>query len=284
MDNIATLLAAGADVLQRAGIDEPRRESSSLLEFALGRDRTFIIAHPEFDPGDEVQCRFLGFVDRRSAGEPFHYIKGSKEFYGLDFEVSPAVLIPRPETEMLVERSLHFLENHDRPRFCEVGVGSGCISIAVLANEPRATAVGLEISEAAMEVAAKNASRYSVSARFELRRSDVFGGLRASEKFDLIVSNPPYIPAADVAFLQPEVRDHEPHAALTDGSDGLSVIRRIVSVAPGHLIPGGLLAFEIGIGQLTAVEGMFASAVWSDIAVQTDLQGIPRTVAATLKS
>lgn len=256
MSRISDLLSEAAEALQRAGIDEPRREAASLLQLAIGRDRTFIIAHPEFEPDQEPRGRFRQFVRRRAGGEPFHYIKGSKEFYGLEFEVSPAVLIPRPETELLVELSLRFLEDLDRPRFCEVGVGSGCISMAVLVNAPSASAVGLDISEESMTVAARNAVKHGVSSRLELRLSDVFAALAPDERFGLIVSNPPYIPAGDIPSLQPEVREHEPHTALTDGGDGLSIIRRIVGGAPRHLEPDGLLTFEIGIGQWPAVEAM----------------------------
>ena len=143
MSDIASLLSAGEKSLRLVGIPEPRREASSLLELALGRARAFIVAHPEHEPDEEQRARYFEFVKRRSGREPFHYIKGSKEFYGLEFELSPNVLIPRPETEMLVERSISFLAGRQRPMFCEVGVGSGCISVAVLVNVPAATAVGL---------------------------------------------------------------------------------------------------------------------------------------------
>jgi release factor glutamine methyltransferase len=252
------------------------------LEFALGRARSFIIAHPEYQPDAASASRYREYVARRAGGEPFHYIKGAKEFYGLDFIVSPAVLIPRPETEMLVDRAMGLLSALTRPRFCEVGVGSGCISIAILAHVPEARAVGLEVSAQAIDIARANADANGVSARFDLRRSDIFASLRDDERFDLIVSNPPYIPAADLAGLQREVRDHEPRIALTDGADGLSIIRRLVDDAPRFLDPGGSLMFEFGMGQAEEVQAMFSPKLWRPAAVENDVQGIPRMVVADL--
>jgi len=283
MSDIASLLSAGAESLWLAGIPEPRREASSLLELALGRGRAFIVAHPEHEPGEAQQARYLEFIERRSTREPFHYIKGSKEFYGVEIEVSPAVLIPRPETEMLVERAISFLAAREKPIFCEAGVGSGCISVAVLLNVPAATAVGLEISKAAVDVARRNAERHGVLSRFSLRQSDLFAALSEGENFDLIVSNPPYVPQDEIESLQPEVRDHEPVTALTDGGDGLSIIRSIVDAAPRFLKSGGELLMEIGAGQDTTVEKMFDPPVWAEVRIDVDFQGIPRTVSAVLE-
>jgi release factor glutamine methyltransferase len=283
MANVASLLDLGTETLRQAEIPEPRREASSLLELAIARDRTFIIAHPDHLPDSEQTSRYHEFINRRAAREPFHYIKGVKEFYGLDLAVSPAVLIPRPETEMLVERAVGLLAVMEKPVFCEVGVGSGCISVAILVNVPRAAGVGLEISEKAIEIAAGNAVAHSVASRFDLRRSDLFNGLAADEKFDLIVSNPPYVPAAAVSGLQPEVRDHEPREALTDGGDGLSIIRRLVAGSPRFLRPGGKLMFEFGMGQAEQVREMFPSDIWSKVLIESDFQGIPRTAAGILR-
>ncbi|MGD9562121.1 MAG: peptide chain release factor N(5)-glutamine methyltransferase [Pyrinomonadaceae bacterium] len=283
METVAQLLSAGADELDAADIPDARREASSLLELALGCDRTFVIAHPEFVPGSEARSLYAGYVSRRAAREPFAYIKGSKEFYGIDFAVSPAVLIPRPETEMLVERSVGLLSGTEAPAFCEIGTGSGCISIVILLNVREARSTALEISPEAIEVAESNARTHRVEARFEARQSDVFGSLGKDERFDLIVSNPPYVPAADIPGLQQEVRDHEPRAALTDGRDGLSVIRRIVGDSPQFLHPGGFLMFEFGMGQAEAVQSMFELSIWQSSAVEGDLQGIPRIVTAQLR-
>lgn len=283
MSDIASLLSAGEESLRLAGIPEARREASSLLELVLGRERAFIVAHPEHEPDEVQRARYREFVKRRSAREPFHYIKGSKEFFGLEIEVSPAVLIPRPETEMLVERAISFLAGREKPMFCEVGVGSGCISVAVLVNVPAAAAVGLEISQAAIDIARRNADRHGVHQCLDLRLSDLLAAVSDGERFDLIVSNPPYVPRDEITGLQPEVRDHEPVTALTDGGDGLSIIRSIVDGAPRFLEPGGALLMEIGAGQGAAVEKMFDPAAWAEVRIDDDFQGIPRAVSAVLE-
>lgn len=280
MRSIAPLIEDAAAALAAAGVAEARREAASLMQIAIDRPRSFIIAHPEYVPDGAESNRFSELVKRRCGHEPFHHLTGKKEFFGLDFIVSPDVLIPRPETEMLVEQAIEVLKNLPQPRFCEVGVGSGCISVSILHNLGRATATGLEISPEAIAVATENSSLHRVNDRFDIFPSDVFAALGRAEKFDLVVSNPPYIPAADVLGLQPEVRDHEPLNALTDGADGLSIIRRLVDESPDHLKPGGTLMFEFGFGQSDAVRAMFPPKIWRDVSISDDLQGIPRTIAA----
>jgi len=280
MVDLASLIESGAEELAKAGIREPRREASALLEAAIGRDRTFLVAHPEYRPLELERSRFQGFVERRTRREPFHYITGTKEFFGLDFRVSPAVLIPRPETEMLVEQGIGFLRDFERPRFCEVGVGSGCISVALLVNLPNAIGVGLEISPEAIEVAVENAARQEVDDRFDLRRSDLFDSLKAGEKFDLIVSNPPYIPIGDLDGLEPDVRDFEPHIALTDKADGLSIVEKIADFSPSFLVGGGRVLIEFGYGQAEKVSKIFERG-WKNADIKDDFQGIPRTISAS---
>ncbi len=284
MESIASLIEAGTAILQNAGIPEPRREAASFLEIAIGRDRAFVIAHPDHLTTPDQTKRFRECVDRRALREPFHYITGSKEFYGLEFAVSPAVLIPRPETEMLVERGIALLGGVARPRFCEVGVGSGCISIALLVNLPRTRAVGLDISRDAIKIAAENGLKHCVGERLDLRESDVFHHLADNERFDLIVSNPPYVPAIDLAGLQDEVRKHEPRSALTDGRDGLSIIRRLVIDSPRFLKPNGSLILEFGFSQAGQVSALFKREIWRSVQFRADLQGIPRVVEAVLGS
>lgn len=283
MANIASLLEDGAEILRNAGIPENRREASSILEFAVGRGRSFLIAHPEHVPDAGQASAYFAYIARRADREPFHYITGTKEFYGLELLVTPAVLIPRPETEMLVHRAVDLLTGVEDPSFCEIGVGSGCISIAILVNVPKANSVGLEISVEAIDIARSNADKHEVLDRSDLRRSDVFDALAEDEKFDLIISNPPYVPTADLEGLQPEVRDHEPRSALTDGEDGLSVIRRIVVGSPRYLKPGGSLMLEFGMGQGERVRAMFPADIWNFVDIESDLQGIPRTVRARLE-
>ena len=188
---------------------------------------------------------------------------------------SPAVLIPRPETELLVETAIEILPPN--AKFCEVGVGSGCICVAILHGVETATAIGLEISEAALKIAEKNAETNKVSARLELKISDVFENLRGAT-FDLIVSNPPYISMEEMKTLQTEVRDFEPHTALTDGGDGLSVIERIVKNAPEFLNEKGFLLLEIGCEQSAKVGKMFDESIWQNVEALKDLQGIERVI------
>jgi release factor glutamine methyltransferase len=270
-----------AEILGSADVAEPRREAESLLAFAIGRDRTFLIAHPEHEPTLPEELRFREFINRRAAREPLQYIIGRQEFYGLEFEVTPAVLIPRPETEVLVEHALRLIKADTIDLFCEIGVGSGCIAVALLANTPGLRAIGVDISDEALEIAGRNAARHNVIARLDLRRSDVFSSLEG-ERFGMIVSNPPYVPIRDVATLQREVGEYEPLMALTDNNDGLTVIRRIAAEAPLHLRPGGHLLLEIGFGQHLAVGALFDGPMWRGAAMLDDLQGIPRIVAATL--
>ena len=279
MSNIAESLELASIILSAAEIVDSRREASSLLCLALGKDRSFLIAHPEYVLKADEAAFFHSIVKRRSDREPFHHITGVKEFYGLDFQVSPDVLIPRPETEMLVARSIEILTAKEGSSFCEVGVGSGCIAIAVLHHLPHASAVGLDISETAIAIARRNAEHHRVLDRLRLLRSDIFNGL-GHEPFDLIVSNPPYIPFEDIAGLQREVRDFEPHLALTDGGNGLSVIEKISQQSPAYLKPHGYLLFEIGIDQVEDVNAMFDPKIWTNVEIVPDFQGIPRMVCA----
>ena len=279
--NIADCLTRAAKELDDAGVPEARREASSLLEFATGQSRTFIIAHPEYDLSPAEIRTFDQAVKRRTGREPLQYITGRKNFFGLDFEVTPAVLIPRPETEMLVEASIEKLKEHDAPRFYEVGIGSGCISVSILHELRKAQASSCDISADAIDVARRNAELHGVSDRLDIKQADLFEAV-GDQKFHLIVSNPPYVPHEDLSGLQPEVRDFEPLAALTDGRDGLSIIRRVIAGAPERLEPGGSLLIEIGFGQGDSVRSMFDPKLWRSVEIVPDVNAIPRMAAATL--
>lgn len=281
MATIAENLNAAFTLLSSYEIDEPRRQASSLLELAIGKDKTFLIAHSDYDLSAEEQAKFDLFVERRSNGEPFQYISGKQEFYGREFLVTPAVLIPRPETEMIVEEAVDLFRSIEQPSFMEIGVGSGCISVSILAECPTANAIATDISNEAIAVADKNAHRLGVSDRLRLFYGDVFGDI-SSSPFDLIVSNPPYIPKSDISTLQREVKGHEPHLALTDNDDGYSIIRQIIKQSPHYLTAGGVLLMEIGIGQAVEVEKMFDRAIWQTVEIIPDLQMIPRMVFARL--
>ncbi|MGI8467102.1 MAG: peptide chain release factor N(5)-glutamine methyltransferase [Pyrinomonadaceae bacterium] len=281
---ISEILKSATEILRENKVTEPRREAVSLLAFALQKDKIFLVAHDNYKLSAEEETRFQNFLQRRANREPLQYIRGTQEFYGLDFTVTPDVLIPRPETELIVENAVKILRPIENPRVCEVGVGSGCISVSILHEIKNARAIGLDISEKALEIAKKNAGRNNVSERLKLKISDVFAALD-NEKFDLIVSNPPYISVDEMETLQAEVRGFEPLAALTDGKDGLSIIEKIISESPEFLRGGnGYLLMEIGFNQARKVSEMFDKTVWQSLEFLPDLQGIARTVKAKLRS
>lgn len=277
--NIKEALAQSAEALRQAGVDDAGREARSMLEFATGKDTAFLIAHPEYDLQNAEIERFTSFVVRRAGREPFHYITGTREFFGREFFVEPGVLIPRPETEFLVECAIDRLSRHPFPRFIEIGVGSGCVAVSILKSVSDATAVAVDVSDFALRVASANAARHLVSDRLELRNGSVFAGI--SERFDLIVSNPPYVPDDDLRAMQPEVAKFEPHLALFGGSDGLDIVRKIAEEARNFLNPNGVLAMEIGFGQSEAVRELLESSGWTSIDFIPDLKGIERVATAS---
>ena len=277
--NIAQALEGSTAELLENNVPDARLDASLLVSFAVSRDKTFLVAHPEFELTDEQESHLFEITKRRIAREPLQYITGRQEFFRLAFEVTPEVLIPRPETEILVERAIDFLSTKNDPRFCEVGTGSGCISVSVLHELPNSTAFACDISERALAVARRNAERNLVDDRLELVVSDVFECV-PRQRFDAILSNPPYVPENDLATLQPEVRDHEPTIALTSGIEGLNVIRRLIDTAPSYLETGGLLLFEMGFNQSAKVGRLLDPLVWTAIEFLPDLQGIPRILSA----
>ena len=276
--SIAEALKESSRVLEADGVPESRREAGSLLSFVLGKDRTFLISHAEDLVDDDSLGQLRGFVERRAAGEPLQYITGVQDFYGREFHVTPDVLIPRPETEILVEAALE-VSSSKAAFICDVGTGSGCIAITLLCELPETRAVAVDKSAQALEIAKLNAARQSVIDRGAFVVSDCFNALDPHEyQFDLIVSNPPYVSAPALAGLQREVRDHEPLVALSPGPDGLSVIRRLLTEAPAFLKPNGHLLMEIGFDQGESVRGLIDEAVWSLLEIRPDLQSIPRIV------
>jgi release factor glutamine methyltransferase len=277
---ISDVLNPAAEILRDCGVAEYRREAASLLAFVLKRDDVFIVAHPEYQLTEAESAEYERVIERRSDREPFQYIVGRQEFYGLEFEVGPDVLIPRPETEKLVEEAIIIASKLVRPTVCEIGVGSGCISISILHNVPGASAIGVDISAGALSVARQNAERHNVIDRFDLRKGDVFEHL--SDTFDLIVSNPPYVPDPQLEQLQAEVRKFEPEIALSGGAHGLDVISRIIARAHHFLHPGGVLLLEIGFDQSERVSALFDMSRWKTIDLLPDLQGIPRIVRASI--
>ena len=280
MSNISETLEQATEILQASGIVEARREAKSLLAFVLDKNQIFIVAHSDYKLSVEEKTQFQTVLERRASREPFQYIVGRQEFCGLDFEVTKDVLIPRPETEMIVEAAIEILR--ENARFCEVGIGSGCVSVSILHEVKTASAIGLDTSEIALAVAERNAKTHKVLERLELKLSNVFDNLQDEKdgKFDLIVSNPPYISSEEMKTLQREVRDFEPHVALTDGKDGLSIVEKIIGAAPNFLKADGFLLLEIGFNQAIKVKEMFDKTIWREIEILPDLQNILRMVKA----
>lgn len=281
---IAEAILEGTQILRRAGVADARLDASYLMAGVLSQDRAFIISHAADPLSAEDSETFRIRLDRRASGEPLQYITGHQEFFGLDFEVTPDVLIPRPETETLVELALELVQPLTNDLcLCDLGTGSGCIAISLLHRLPRARGVAIDISAPAVHIAKRNAARHNVRKRLQFIVADCFTAFpdpsNTSITFDLIVSNPPYVGEGELPALQREVREHEPIAALTSGADGLTLIRRLLREAPPFLKPAGYLVFEIGYGQRPAVEALIDSVVWQLIEVRNDLQRIPRTFA-----
>lgn len=261
--------------------DNARRDAELLLQHLLGISRATLLANPARELGSEDLHYYEAFIDRRLRHEPIQYITGVQEFYGLPFRVNPAVLIPRPETEHLVEAALARLP-HDQPTaIVDIGTGSGAIAIALAAHLPHANITALDLSPAALEVAQANAARLNLSDRIRFAVSDLLDALAPEERqnhFDAIVSNPPYVPASDAAELHPQVREYEPSSALFAGADGLEIYRRLIPQAHQALKPNGLLALEIGHGQQESLTALLNG--WKDICFVDDLQSIPRVALA----
>jgi release factor glutamine methyltransferase len=280
-------VAKGRERLRHAGIDpdEADLDARLLAQKLLGWDTArFFTSAYEAEPAD-FAALYERLVARREGREPLAYITGRQEFWGLEFEVSPAVLIPRPETESIVEAALERLSDRDAPlAVADVCTGSGCLAVALAHERPGAHIVATDISADALRTARRNAERHGVADRVELVQADVFAG-SGTGAFDLIVSNPPYVPEGDRVTLPPEVRDHEPPIALFAGEDGLAIIQRLVEQSTGRLKAGGLLIFEFGLGQAGAVRALISERPeLTMLDVKQDLQGIPRTVVASRRS
>ncbi len=284
-NSIAELVTEASRILRDGGVPDSRREAGSLLSFVLGKDRTFLISHGEDQVDDLVIDQLREAVARRADGEPLQYITGTQDFYGREFRVTPDVLIPRPETELLVEAAMQLAGGATAaPFLCDVGTGSGCIALTLLCEMSGARALAVDKSESALEVAKLNARNLSMTDRAVFLVSDCFNALDTNQhQFDLIVSNPPYVSAKAFPGLQREVRDHEPLIALSPGEDGLTVIRRLIADAPAFLKRGGHLLMEIGFDQGEAVQQLIDEDIWRLIEVRPDLQSIPRIVVLQRK-
>jgi release factor glutamine methyltransferase len=275
---VLKILTWTKEYLAGKGVDNARLETEWLLSSALGLDRVGLYVNFEKPLTDAELALYREMVTRRARREPLQYILGTQEFMGLEFETTPAALIPRCDTETLVEQTIK--RSHGADLILDIGVGSGCIAVALATKLPNVQICGVDPSTAALELAQRNATKHGVAVT--LKQGSLFEPF-AGTRFDLIVSNPPYIATAEFASLQPEVRDYEPRVALDGGPDGLDFYRSIIPAAPDHLSPSGWLLFEVGIGQAEQVLGFFAATGrFAELFTAKDLAGIERVVGGRM--
>ncbi len=262
-----------------------------LLMHVLRRDRTWLYAHPEYQLSLQDTNAYAEAVESRAAGTPTQYLTGTQEFWGLEFEVGPGVLIPRPETEHVIEVALQLLKDrlNEPLGIADIGTGSGCIAIALARELPKASVVATDISATALEYARRNAERHGVSNRILFYRADLLrmSGLHEANehrRFDMVISNPPYVGWKDRAGLPREVRDHEPAEALFAGEEGLDIYPRLINEAAGILSPSGALVLELGYNGADFVRSLLSAAPWADVRTTRDLAGIERVISAVLSA
>ncbi len=302
-------LASAVERLDAADVGSPRMNAEVLLMFVLGADRAYLYAHSERELTSEEAARYEEVLAQRATGMPSQYITGHQEFWGLDFVVSPAVLIPRPETEHLVEAVLELARGVQRPKLVDVGTGSGCIALALAHELPDAEVYAVDLSTEALEIARANAARLQLDKRVRFLQCNVLElmfdpnfSVMPSEDFspsrepapslskgtcfsefrdlDFVVSNPPYVAFSEADKVQKSVREFEPTMAVFAGSNGTDMIVPLIEQAQRTLKPGGWLALEIGYSMRDAVVSLLSPTMWDDIRVVPDLQGIPRVVMA----
>jgi release factor glutamine methyltransferase len=277
------LLERGASELSKAGVSEARFEAELLLRHALGCSRETLFARLHEPAAAEAAGHYFHLLERRRGRVPIQHILGTQEFYGLSFRVTPAVLIPRPETEGVVDEALAELSSRslEGPRIAAVGCGSGCIAIAIAHQRPEAALLAIDASAAALAIARENAATHGVEGRITFLHGNLLDPLRErGERLDLVVSNPPYVIDADFEGLAPEVKEYEPRLALAGGADGLSAITRLVESVGAVLVEGGVLVMEIGQGQDRKVTERVRAAGLELVRIAPDLAGIPRVVVA----
>jgi len=288
--DVRTALKQGIAQLREASVSSFTLAAELLLLHTLGRDRTWLYAHPEELVSEGDAQRFQALLTRRASGEPTQHLTGKQEFWGLEFEVTPDVLIPRPETEHVIEVALDRLAVREiragrKPaltgeglQIIDVGTGSGCIAIALAKELPGARILATDISQAALAVARRNAARHSVEDRMMFLEFSLL--TQPAGKYGLIVSNPPYIGHKEKETLMREVRDHEPELALYGGEEGYELYADLIAQAARHLVHGGLLVLELGHNSLPAVRPLLDLPNWTSVGVTNDLAGIPRVIAA----
>ena len=270
-------LAMRADLRENAG-----RDAQAILEIATGLTRVQMLAQPDRPLREEEAGAFQGMIAQRRGAVPIQHLRGSQEFFGKDFLVTPDVLIPRPETEHIVEEVLRLYPDRGCAlRVADVGTGSGILAVTLASEYPGASVVAVDTSKAALDVARRNAVALGVGERVQFVESDLFAAIDEDADFDVIVSNPPYIPLHEAVALHPQVRDHEPHTALFGGDDGLEIIRRLLPQAADHLVPGGWLLMETA-GRSATLDHLLRER-WAFRYI-LDLHGIQRIVAAQVLS
>lgn len=280
---IGRLLNWTTDFLKGKGVESPRLEAEVLLAYARGSQRIQLYTAFEEPASDALREKFRALVKERAAGKPVAYLVGEKEFYSLPFHVTSDVLIPRPETEELVVRALDLAKETGKPslEIADVGTGSGILAVCLAKHLPQAALTAIEVSPKALEIASRNATRHAVEDRIDFVESDLFSKLDSSSKFDLIVSNPPYVMSAELAGLDVSVRDYEPRLALDGGEQGTDVITRLIEQATERLNPGGWLLMEIGPSTAAATERLVQAQ--DGLSLQptiTDAANLPRIVQA----
>ena len=280
MPTVSDYVFAGAERLRRGPHPERAlQDAEFLLMHVLGKDRAWMLAYWKDEIGTDASIPYHSAIERRRSGEPIQYITGEAEFFGLPFRVTRAVLIPRPETEHVVEKVIELAAGMARPQIVDVGTGSGAIAVSVAAKIPSAAIAAIDISAAALDLARENAKRNGVTDRIRFLDGNLLAPV-SEEKFDFVVSNPPYVPETDRTSLSVEVREYEPGLALFAGADGLAVYRRLIPAAYDALVPSGWIVLEIGYGQQEAIRSLLAQSEFAEIGFTADLQGIPRVAYA----
>jgi release factor glutamine methyltransferase len=272
LDNAVNQLRTGPHA------ERARADAEALLLHHIGRNRAWLLAHMDGEFGGCTSIGYARLIERRMAGEPIQYIVGETEFYGLPFRVNRDVLIPRPETEHVVEKVLELAAGFDRPRIVDVGTGSGAIAVALAHKLPDARMSATDVSAAALNIARSNAERNRVPERIRFFEGDLLAPA-AEERFEIVVSNPPYVAELDRETLDAEVREFEPVAALFAGATGLDIYRRLIPAARAVLVDGGWIALEIGYGQRDDVAALLSETGFGEIGFTADLQGIDRVAS-----
>jgi release factor glutamine methyltransferase len=282
-------LRAAIARLEECRVPSAALAAELLLMHVVRRDRTWLYARPESEMSPEAAAAYAELIERRSEGVPTQYLTGRQEFWGLEFQVGPGVLIPRPETEHVIEVAVERLgaRRTEPLRIADVGTGSGCIAVALAHELPRAEIVATDISSTALDYAQRNAARHGASKRIQFVRAHLLEAAmetpeRAERGFDLIVSNPPYVGRKDAGSLAREVREHEPAEALFAGDDGLEIYPALIAEAARKLAPNGILVLELGYNGAQCVGSLLSASQWIDLRVTRDLAGIERVISARL--